>query len=60
LQTARSGDIQILKTYGQGPYAKQLKKTETDLKEIQKRINEKMGACKRVYVRLQAIELAQA
>ncbi|KAI9456219.1 hypothetical protein BJY52DRAFT_1204797 [Lactarius psammicola] len=36
-------DIQILKTYGQGPYAAQLKKTETDIKEVQKRINEKLG-----------------
>ncbi|KAI0253911.1 hypothetical protein BJV78DRAFT_1298616 [Lactifluus subvellereus] len=36
-------DIQILKTYGQGPYATQLKKTEADIKEVQKRINEKLG-----------------
>ncbi|KAI0262950.1 P-loop containing nucleoside triphosphate hydrolase protein [Gloeopeniophorella convolvens] len=36
-------DIQILKTYGQGPYATQLKKTETDIKEVQRRINEKLG-----------------
>ncbi|KAH9001685.1 hypothetical protein EDB92DRAFT_2051180 [Lactarius akahatsu] len=36
-------DIQILKTYGQGPYAAQLKKTETDIKDVQKRINEKLG-----------------
>ncbi|EIN07635.1 26S proteasome subunit P45 [Punctularia strigosozonata HHB-11173 SS5] len=36
-------DIQILKTYGQGPYAEQLKKIENDIKEIQKRINEKLG-----------------
>ncbi|KAI0303441.1 hypothetical protein B0F90DRAFT_1809640 [Multifurca ochricompacta] len=36
-------DIQILKTYGQGPYATQLKKTESDIKEVQKRINEKLG-----------------
>ncbi|GAW02240.1 26S proteasome subunit P45 [Lentinula edodes] len=36
-------DIQILKTYGQGPYARQLKTIENDLKDIQKRINEKLG-----------------
>ncbi|OCH95260.1 26S proteasome subunit P45 [Obba rivulosa] len=36
-------DIQILKTYGQGPYASRLKKTEQDIKEVQKRINEKLG-----------------
>lgn len=36
-------DIQILKTYGQGPYAAQLKKVEIDIKEIQKRVNEKLG-----------------
>lgn len=37
-------DIQILRTYGQGPYAKQLKGCETDISEIQRRVNEKMGA----------------
>ncbi|KAM6500734.1 P-loop containing nucleoside triphosphate hydrolase protein [Amanita muscaria] len=36
-------DIQILKTYGQGPYAKRLKTVEGDMKDIQKRINEKLG-----------------
>ncbi|KAF4615078.1 hypothetical protein D9613_002864 [Agrocybe pediades] len=36
-------DIQILKTYGQGPYAKQLRDVEKDIKEVQKRINEKLG-----------------
>ncbi|CAG7846639.1 26S protease regulatory subunit 7 homolog AltName: Full=Protein CIM5; AltName: Full=Tat-binding homolog 3 [Serendipita indica DSM 11827] len=36
-------DIQILKTYGQGPYAGQLKKIEQDIKDIQKRVNEKLG-----------------
>ncbi|KZT26318.1 26S proteasome subunit P45 [Neolentinus lepideus HHB14362 ss-1] len=36
-------DIQILKTYGQGPYAHQLKQIENDIKEVQKRINEKLG-----------------
>lgn len=28
---------------GQGPYAAELKRIENDIKEIQKRINEKMG-----------------
>ncbi|KAI9336815.1 P-loop containing nucleoside triphosphate hydrolase protein [Obelidium mucronatum] len=37
------GDIALLKTYGQGPYAKELKKIEGDIKEVQKRVNEKMG-----------------
>ncbi|CAG8734856.1 41863_t:CDS:10 [Gigaspora margarita] len=37
------GDIALLKTYGQGPYAKELKKIDTDIKDIQKRINEKIG-----------------
>ncbi|KAG6878759.1 hypothetical protein C0993_008058 [Termitomyces sp. T159_Od127] len=36
-------DIQILKTYGQGPYAQRLKTVETDIKDIQKRINETLG-----------------
>jgi 26S proteasome regulatory subunit T1 len=37
------GDIQLLKTYGQGPYAQRLKSIETDIKEVQKRVNERMG-----------------
>ncbi|KAL7416123.1 P-loop containing nucleoside triphosphate hydrolase protein [Mrakia frigida] len=36
-------DIQILKTYGQGPYARQLKKIETEISDIQKRVNDKIG-----------------
>lgn len=36
-------DIQILKTYGQGPYSLALKKIDAELKEIQKRIDEKLG-----------------
>ncbi|EOQ99489.1 hypothetical protein E3P92_03986 [Wallemia ichthyophaga] len=36
-------DIQILKTYGQGPYARQLKKAENDINQVQKRVNERMG-----------------
>lgn len=30
---------------GQGPYAKKLKTVEGDIKDIQKRINEKLGTC---------------
>eukprot|EP00158_Paraphelidium_tribonemae_P002728 Partr_v1_DN25622_c0_g1_i4_m4530 putative 26S protease regulatory subunit len=36
-------DIALLKTYGQGPYAVELKKITGELDDIQKRINEKMG-----------------
>ena len=57
-------DIALLKTYvrclhtislmipqGQGPYARELKQIEGELKDIQKRINERMGtlpSCHRV------------
>ncbi|KAL1935852.1 hypothetical protein VTP01DRAFT_4992 [Rhizomucor pusillus] len=37
------GDIKLLKTYGQGPYAKLLKALEQDIKDVQKRVNEKIG-----------------
>jgi 26S proteasome regulatory subunit T1 len=37
------GDIQLLKTYGQGPYAAALKALDNEIKEVQKRVNEKMG-----------------
>ena len=37
------GDIQLLKTYGQGAYAKELKKIESDITLVQKRVNERMG-----------------
>lgn len=37
------GDIQLLKTYGQGPYAAALKSLDNEIKEVQKRVNEKMG-----------------
>ncbi|KAJ3314757.1 26S proteasome regulatory subunit 7 [Boothiomyces sp. JEL0838] len=36
-------DIALLKTYGQGPYARELRKIEVDIKDVQKRVNEKMG-----------------
>ncbi|KAI8447486.1 26S protease regulatory subunit 7 [Phakopsora pachyrhizi] len=32
-----------MKTYGQGPYARQLRSIERDLQDLQKRIGEKMG-----------------
>ncbi|KAK9455653.1 P-loop containing nucleoside triphosphate hydrolase protein [Dipodascopsis uninucleata] len=36
-------DIAVLKTYGAAPYASKLKKLEKDLKDLQTRVNEKMG-----------------
>ncbi|KAK9894769.1 26S proteasome subunit P45 [Cystobasidium minutum MCA 4210] len=38
-----AGDIQVLKTYGRGPYADQLKKIENEVEEVRKRVNERMG-----------------
>lgn len=38
-----AGDIQVLKTYGRGPYADQLKKIENEIEEVRKRVNERMG-----------------
>ncbi|EEQ39249.1 putative 26S proteasome regulatory subunit [Clavispora lusitaniae] len=37
------GDIQVLKTYGAAPYARQLKSIEADLKDIEDRIKENIG-----------------
>lgn len=37
------GDIQLLKTYGQGPYARSLKQIDKEIQEVQKRVNERMG-----------------
>lgn len=37
------GDIALLKTYGVGAYANEIKKLEDDIKDIIKRVNEKMG-----------------
>jgi len=36
-------DIALLKNYGQGAYANELKKIENDIKEAQKRVNDKIG-----------------
>ncbi|KAK0555292.1 26S proteasome regulatory subunit 7 [Tilletia horrida] len=43
IQALDEDDIQLLRTYGQGPYAKQLKSIENEVKEVQKRVNEKIG-----------------
>lgn len=43
IQVLDAGDIQLLKTYGQGPYASQLKRIEKEIEDIRKRVNEKMG-----------------
>ncbi|OLL22313.1 26S protease regulatory subunit 7 [Neolecta irregularis DAH-3] len=37
------GDIALLKSYGAGPYNLLLKKIDTEIKDIQKRINERIG-----------------
>lgn len=37
------GDIVLLKTYGQGSYAAEIKKTESEIEEIKKRVNESIG-----------------
>lgn len=37
------GDIALLKTYGQGPYSKQIKQVEDDIQAIIKRVNELSG-----------------
>ena len=36
-------DIQILQSYGQGPYARALKKIDDEIKEVSKRVTEKIG-----------------
>ena len=36
-------DIQLLRTYAQGPYANALKRIDQEIKEAEKRVNEKMG-----------------
>lgn len=37
------GDIAVLKSYGAAPYGASLKQIEKDIKDIQTRINEKIG-----------------
>ena len=43
IQTLDEGDIALLKTYGQGAYAKQIKAVEEDITAITKRVNELSG-----------------
>merc|ERR1712127_721341 len=43
IQSLDEGDIALLKTYGAGPYDKNLKKTEEDIQKILKRVNELAG-----------------
>jgi 26S proteasome regulatory subunit T1 len=38
-----NSDIQVLKTYGAAPYTSRLKGVEKELKELQQKINEKIG-----------------
>ena len=42
-QPLDESEIALLRTYGQGSYAASLKQVELDIREIQRRINEKMG-----------------
>ena len=37
------GDIALLKSYGQAPYSRDIKTIESDIKEKQKTVNERMG-----------------
>lgn len=36
-------DIQVLKTYGAAPYAASLKALEKEIKDLQQKVNEKIG-----------------
>lgn len=48
--TWRGSDIQVLKTYGAAPYAAKLKSLEKDIKDLQAKVNEKIGkACHKLY-----------
>ena len=38
------GDIQLLRTYGQGPYASALKRIDQEIKDAEKRVNEKWAS----------------
>ncbi|CAB3398850.1 unnamed protein product [Caenorhabditis bovis] len=42
-QALDEGDIAVLKRYGQGPYAEQLKQLETDIENCLKKVNELSG-----------------
>lgn len=43
IKTLSEEDVRIMQTYGAGPYSKKIKKLETDVKEIAKRVNEASG-----------------
>ncbi|KNE61015.1 26S protease regulatory subunit 7 [Allomyces macrogynus ATCC 38327] len=43
IQALDENDIALLKTYGRGPYATRLKKIDQEIKDAQKRVNEKIG-----------------
>jgi 26S proteasome regulatory subunit T1 len=43
IKTLSEEDVRIMQTYGAGPYSKKIKKLETDVKEIAKRVNEVSG-----------------
>ncbi|XP_064385085.1 26S proteasome regulatory subunit 7 [Halichondria panicea] len=43
IKSLDEGDIQILKTYGAGPYASQIKQTEDDIAASLKKVNELAG-----------------
>merc|ERR1711892_1179858 len=45
-----AGDILLLKTYGQGPYAKPIKAVEDDIQKTIKRVNELTGIKSRIQV----------
>jgi len=42
-----SSDIQLLKSYGAGPYAASIKRLEADIVDEMKAVNELIGACRR-------------
>merc|ERR1712130_977113 len=43
IEVLDAGDIHLLKTYGQGPYAKPIKRVEDDIQQCVKRVNELTG-----------------
>eukprot|EP00127_Corallochytrium_limacisporum_P002630 Clim_evm66s134 gene=Clim_evmTU66s134 len=43
IQALDEGDIEILKTYGQGPYANEIKSLEKETQEVLKKVNEMTG-----------------
>lgn len=43
IKTLSEEDVRIMQAYGAGPYASRIKKLESDLKDIAKRVNEVSG-----------------